>query len=114
MKAPISPPQASPRRSRAPLAGTSPPGLGRIRSEEHTSELQSRFDLVCRLLLEKKKNYLEATTRRVPRRTGGRVRQERLDWQAARRHAKKRDATYGQRERRGAQVKRAAQVPHSA
>src|SRR5437868_15434194 len=30
---------------------------GRIfrRSEEHTSELQSRFDLVCRLLLEKKK-----------------------------------------------------------
>src|SRR5207249_5532690 len=27
----------------------------RIRSEEHTSELQSRFDLVCRLLLEKKK-----------------------------------------------------------
>src|SRR5207249_10683271 len=28
-----------------------PPG----RSEEHTSELQSRFDLVCRLLLEKKK-----------------------------------------------------------
>src|SRR5207249_10157814 len=28
--------------------------LGRTRSEEHTSELQSRFDLVCRLLLEKK------------------------------------------------------------
>src|SRR5699024_11420532 len=27
----------------------------RYRSEEHTSELQSRFDLVCRLLLEKKK-----------------------------------------------------------
>src|SRR5437868_15284269 len=26
----------------------------RLRSEEHTSELQSRFDLVCRLLLEKK------------------------------------------------------------
>src|SRR5207249_9447732 len=39
------------------LAG---PELGRgaapdDRSEEHTSELQSRFDLVCRLLLEKKK-----------------------------------------------------------
>src|SRR5207249_8807482 len=30
------------------------PRVGR-RSEEHTSELQSRFDLVCRLLLEKKK-----------------------------------------------------------
>src|SRR2546422_8411182 len=28
----------------------------RIRSEEHTSELQSRLHLVCRLLLEKKKN----------------------------------------------------------
>src|SRR5207249_6217446 len=26
-----------------------------VRSEEHTSELQSRFDIVCRLLLEKKK-----------------------------------------------------------
>src|SRR2546422_6178257 len=30
-------------------------GLGAIRSEEHTSELQSRLHLVCRLLLEKKK-----------------------------------------------------------
>src|SRR5699024_11432128 len=28
--------------------------IRRLRSEEHTSELQSRFDLVCRLLLEKK------------------------------------------------------------
>src|SRR5690349_22245177 len=31
------------------------PRSGRGRSEEHTSELQSRRDLVCRLLLEKKK-----------------------------------------------------------
>src|SRR5699024_11847783 len=30
---------------------------GALRSEEHTSELQSRFDLVCRLLLEKKNRY---------------------------------------------------------
>src|SRR5436305_8642302 len=30
-------------------------GLARVRSEEHTSELQSRPHLVCRLLLEKKK-----------------------------------------------------------
>src|SRR5699024_12066288 len=30
-------------------------GLSKARSEEHTSELQSRFDLVCRLILEKKK-----------------------------------------------------------
>src|SRR5207249_11867219 len=36
----------------SPQRGEPPPG----RSEEHTSELQSRFDLVCRLLLEKKKN----------------------------------------------------------
>src|SRR5699024_12112975 len=35
---------------------TTSPGLSSFlaRSEEHTSELQSRFDLVCRLLLEKK------------------------------------------------------------
>src|SRR2546421_3252227 len=32
----------------------------RARSEEHTSELQSRSDLVCRLLLEKKKQQNEA------------------------------------------------------
>src|SRR5699024_12721952 len=31
--------------------------LATSRSEEHTSELQSRFDLVCRLLLEKKKTH---------------------------------------------------------
>src|SRR2546425_12146656 len=30
----------------------------RLRSEEHTSELQSLAYLVCRLLLEKKKNYI--------------------------------------------------------
>src|SRR5699024_11736735 len=35
-----------------------------MRSEEHTSELQSRFDLVCRLLLEKKK---ETKIKKVPR-----------------------------------------------
>src|SRR5438874_5203936 len=33
--------------------------VGADRSEEHTSELQSRRDLVCRLLLEKKKNLNE-------------------------------------------------------
>src|SRR2546430_8771414 len=32
------------------------------RSEEHTSELQSQSNLVCRLLLEKKKNRLESDT----------------------------------------------------
>src|SRR5437867_8846776 len=35
----------------------SPPPSRSRRSEEHTSELQSPYDLVCRLLLEKKKLY---------------------------------------------------------
>src|SRR2546427_4751397 len=35
------------------------------RSEEHTSELQSQSNLVCRLLLEKKKNRQNRTTRRI-------------------------------------------------
>src|SRR2546428_5963138 len=35
--------------------GRHPQGAEENRSEEHTSELQSRSDLVCRLLLEKKK-----------------------------------------------------------
>src|SRR2546429_4063227 len=34
-----------------------PPSISSDRSEEHTSELQSRLHLVCRLLLEKKKTY---------------------------------------------------------
>src|SRR2546422_2800678 len=34
------------------------PGFIDLRSEEHTSELQSRLHLVCRLLLEKKKNRM--------------------------------------------------------
>src|SRR2546430_9162089 len=33
---------------------------GTTRSEEHTSELQSQSNLVCRLLLEKKKRYMNA------------------------------------------------------
>src|SRR5204862_7008400 len=40
---------------RAPSCAMVARGDRRIRSEEHTSELQSRRDLVCRLLLEKKK-----------------------------------------------------------
>src|SRR5687768_18326406 len=50
------------RGSRAPGSGPCPPARGPApaarrcpRSEEHTSELQSRLHLVCRLLLEKKK-----------------------------------------------------------
>src|SRR3712207_8439668 len=37
-----------------------------VRSEEHTSELQSRQYLVCRLLLEKKKNNESHTTQYYP------------------------------------------------
>src|SRR5690625_4314915 len=38
------------------LSGLTPKEVSKLRSEEHTSELQSRGHLVCRLLLEKKKN----------------------------------------------------------
>src|SRR5689334_24686478 len=44
-------------RRRAPAAGA-PRAASPARSEEHTSELQSQFHLVCRLLLEKKKTTL--------------------------------------------------------
>src|SRR5436305_14467516 len=46
-------PRIGPPRSRAALG---PPQPQLFRSEEHTSELQSRPHLVCRLLLEKKKS----------------------------------------------------------
>src|SRR3712207_8540469 len=43
---------------RLPLPLPPPPGCPSRRSEEHTSELQSRQYLVCRLLLEKKKKKI--------------------------------------------------------
>src|SRR5207249_6790126 len=46
-----------------PRRNSRPQGRPLPRSEEHTSELQSRFDLVCRLLLEKKKKKVEPTGR---------------------------------------------------
>src|SRR5256885_12101937 len=45
------------RMCRASRARTKPLRSSRTRSEEHTSELQSPCNLVCRLLLEKKKTY---------------------------------------------------------
>src|SRR5437773_7629605 len=39
--------------------------IGPRRSEEHTSELQSHHDLVCRLLLEKKKEKKNKTPKRI-------------------------------------------------
>src|SRR2546421_5079382 len=55
---------ATRRGGRAPVRGAAPPA----RSEEHTSELQSRSDLVCRLLLEKKKKKKRTTETTVQRR----------------------------------------------
>src|SRR5206468_5443931 len=53
-----SPPQARKKRTPAAPEPAYPHPRSRSRSEEHTSELQSRSDLVCRLLLEKKKHQL--------------------------------------------------------
>src|SRR5437868_12679199 len=47
------------------------------RSEEHTSELQSRFDLVCRLLLEKKKK--NNNDNKTPTDANGEHREDRLN-----------------------------------
>src|SRR2546421_8082821 len=49
------PPRASTSPSSSAGRSTASPSRPSSRSEEHTSELQSRSDLVCRLLLEKKK-----------------------------------------------------------
>src|SRR3712207_7931960 len=60
---PTRPRAADPRRASARSARATPraPGRRARRSEEHTSELQSRQSLVCRLLLEKKnEQYLAA------------------------------------------------------
>src|SRR2546430_4296028 len=57
------PPGASRRAGR----GARPPvNAGPTRSEEHTSELQSQSNLVCRLLLEKKKNMKYEVENCVP------------------------------------------------
>src|SRR3712207_4839554 len=53
--------QASGKDSCAPSCQPKLRPVIRLRSEEHTSELQSRQYLVCRLLLEKKKNNTENT-----------------------------------------------------
>src|SRR2546430_12424338 len=55
---------------REPAAGHAPAHAARgvSRSEEHTSELQSQSNLVCRLLLEKKKNntvYWQVCARQI-------------------------------------------------
>src|SRR2546422_3638575 len=56
---PVAPPENAPTDSAATREA-----FGATRSEEHTSELQSRLHLVCRLLLEKKKTKARTRTRR--------------------------------------------------
>src|SRR5690606_41886772 len=54
---PLDPLRVLPHRPELDARELAPPErLAPVRSEEHTSELQSRENLVCRLLLEKKKN----------------------------------------------------------
>src|SRR5260221_6866597 len=50
------------KRNEDPLLFSSHSDFITFRSEEHTSELQSHSDLVCRLLLEKKKNNTNSVT----------------------------------------------------
>src|SRR2546426_6857546 len=50
----------------SPSESTSRPTAGACRSEEHTSELQSPCNLVCRLLLEKKKKKSEVPAHLSP------------------------------------------------
>src|SRR2546422_2279260 len=67
------------RKSRESLRGCGPgPSRPASRSEEHTSELQSRLHLVCRLLLEKKKPELDAYMHRSLENAEAPARAERL------------------------------------
>src|SRR3989454_8655254 len=60
VRLPQRPPESRGRR-RFQLCGPGNPVGRQLRSEEHTSELQSPCNLVCRLLLEKKKNIRSST-----------------------------------------------------
>src|SRR5438034_5933696 len=62
--------------SRQPCRGLHPVAISRLvdlsaRSEEHTSELQSHSDIVCRLLLEKKKQTERTAHQRLSNPPGG-------------------------------------------
>src|SRR2546429_2661271 len=62
----IAPKRFSISRRRIVTSPFSSPSCRPLRSEEHTSELQSRLHLVCRLLLEKKKRTFRKTSHPVP------------------------------------------------
>src|SRR5947207_4235447 len=78
-------PEANQARVRRDHAGQ--PLLTVSRSEEHTSELQSHSDLVCRLLLEKKKKMRNAWPDLAPRRSADRVKSLRCGHFARHSHA---------------------------
>src|SRR5260221_10522577 len=62
------------RMSGSQAEGTAHPASSAARSEEHTSELQSHSDIVCRLLLEKKKKDItQKPTRTDPQNIQGRA-----------------------------------------
>src|SRR5689334_25182069 len=56
-------PKTTSETSRASSLASCWPCWSRSRSEEHTSELQSQFHLVCRLLLEKKNDWTSGRSR---------------------------------------------------
>src|SRR5205807_6228044 len=60
------PPAAAPLRTTSRSPGKSRIAGERLRSEEHTSELQSPCNLVCRLLLEKKKQLQQSPDQSAP------------------------------------------------
>src|SRR5258706_10359749 len=69
-RSPESPPRSPPPRCLPLNRGIGAAQVaGNARSEEHTSELQSLTNLVCRLLLEKKKEWINLERRREARRT---------------------------------------------
>src|SRR5258708_17441051 len=82
-------PCRAPGRGTVPRGGRAPSGRGHSswRSEEHTSELQSPDHLVCRLLLEKKKNQKVKHSVRWARRHALTPRVGDLLWQVRRRDA---------------------------
>src|SRR5689334_24655484 len=70
-RAPARPPRAAAplRRAAAARPSATVPAARRLRSEEHTSELQSQFHLVCRLLLEKKKKKKNTSKNHITHKT---------------------------------------------
>src|SRR5256885_8131419 len=91
-----------------------PSPRSRIRSEEHTSELQSPCNLVCRLLLEKKERLLRASDvgPEFPTRLGDLLDATNGDWAAIRRTALKAGNLIAERGRRLDEAVLLPPIPH--